>query len=76
MPGVRNIDRTSLDAAKYSLVLRSSRRFTALQADSWSELGVDDLATMYDSEITAILDRTIPACTDRAVSPLCVAAAV
>jgi len=46
-----------MDAAAFRSALLSS---PLCSPDSWSQLGVDDLALLYDSVVTDILDRKIP----------------
>ena len=51
-----------LDPAEFTAALQSS---LLNQPDIWTDLSVDDLARLYDSEITSILDRTVPVRTVR-----------
>jgi len=51
-----------LDPAEFTAALQSS---SLNQPDIWTDLNVDDLAQLYDSEIMSILDRTVPVCTVR-----------
>ena len=51
-----------LDSAEFTAALQSS---LLNQPDIWTDLNVDDLARLYDSEITSILDRTVPVRTVR-----------
>jgi len=46
-----------LDPAEFTVALQSS---LLNQPDIWTNLNVDDLARLYDSEITSILNRTVP----------------
>jgi len=46
-----------LDPAEFTAALQSS---LLNHPDIWTDLNVDDLARLYDSEITSILDRTVP----------------
>jgi len=46
-----------LDRAAFRVALQSS---PLCRSDSWSGLNVEDLARLYDHELTAILDRLVP----------------
>ena len=55
MPLVRVASRIHDPDASTS-ILTSSTRLSLCRLDMWTELDVDGLAQLYDSEITAILD--------------------
>ena len=59
-----------LESAAFRAALLSS---PLCHPDSWTELGLDDLALLYDSVVTGILDRMIPIrtamCRRRATDP-------
>ena len=58
-----------LDAAEFRAAIKSSR---LCRPDEWSDVDVEGLAQLYDSGITRLLDRLIPAKSYRPISNLSV----